>query len=329
MQNAFEAQYGRVTKMVYKGKDKFGNSVYEFYYQQPSTGSIAGRSGANLRRRTFAVGRLNGGWRFGSPNSASFSQPIASADDVEFRGANTDLIEQATAKVGEWLARGIIDQSEASTLIQNIPTMTDSSLTTLLTRGGGHTQTPSVTEVVPEDSDLIGDDFWGGFGGGGGGGFAGPVYRAPDRRVIEDYVKGTLVSLVGTVPDHLVGPAVEKFMQDHKRNFNSETQEIDPQASVEELIRSTQEYKTIHALRPESEDERQWIGQRASEAQRGGLDTSQIESFAINQAATGGDLPDVARAAGVAQLQRSGQAPSILDNQFRQVAQDMFRGVAR
>jgi hypothetical protein len=99
--------------------------------------------------------------------------------------------------------------------------------------------------------------------------------------------------------------------------------------SVLELVRNTGEYQKIHKLRPKSVDERDWISQRAQEAQRGGLDTRQIEDFAIMQATAGGDLPDIADAAAQAQFQTSGQAPAILDNKFREVAQAMFSRVAR
>jgi hypothetical protein len=206
--------------------------------------------------------------------------------------------------------------------------MSDSSLRTLINRGGAFAQQPGVIEEDTEGFNL--DDLFGDLDlGGGGGGFAGPVYRAPDERVVEDFVKGTLVSLVGTVPDYLVGPAVDTYMRDHRRNFDSETAEIDPAQSVLALVRSSVEYQSIHKLRPKSVDERDWIGERRQAAAQGGLTESKQEQFAIDQAIAGGDPADVVKAAAISQLQSSGKAPALLDNQFRQVAQAMFSGVVR
>jgi hypothetical protein len=122
---------------------------------------------------------------------------------------------------------------------------------------------------------------------------------------------------------------VDTYMRDHRRNFDSEAAEVDPAQSVLELVRSSVEYQSIHKLRPKSVDERDWIGERRQAAAQGGLTESKQEQFAIDQAATGGDPADVVKAAAISQLQSSGKAPALLDNQFRQVAQAMFSGVVR
>jgi hypothetical protein len=168
-----------------------------------------------------------------------------------------------------------------------------------------------------------------GFPGGGGGGFAGPQYVAPDRRVVEDFVKGSMVSLIGTIDDAMVGPITDLYMADHRKNFDTLDREIDPSQSVVEAIRGTTAYQSIHKLRPKSVDERDWIGERRQAAAQGGLTESKQEQFAITQAATGGDPADVVKAAAISQLQSSGKAPALLDNQFRQVMQSMFSGLRR
>jgi hypothetical protein len=321
---AFLAQHGikgKVQKVIYLGKDKNGFSIYKFVYQQWA----AFLASPMTVVKTMGVRRDGKQWIFGDPNSAALKAAIPGEVDFRAEGPNP-LVDLAAVKIGELVSRGILSQEDAQTLIKNLPTMSDSSLRTLINRGGAFAQQPAVVEGDAEALNL--DDLFAGLDLGGGG-FAGPVYRAPDRRVVEDFVKGTLVSLVGTVPDHLVGPGVDAYMRDHRRNFDSEAIEIDPGQSVLELIRNTAEYQSIHKLRPKSVDERDWIGQRAQEAQRGGLDTEQIEKFAITQATAGGDLPDVAEAAATAQLQESGQAPTLLEQQFRQVAQDMFSGLVR
>jgi len=183
------------------------------------------------------------------------------------------------------------------------------------------------TGVAEAQDPLAGFDFG---GGGGGGGFAGPEYVAPDRRVVEDFVKGSLVSLVGNIPgDDMVQRFTDVYMNEHRKNFDTPNRTIDPAQSVTEAIRGTAQYKTIHQNRPDSEDERSWISQRSAAAAQGGLTVGAQENFAITQATVAGDVEDVRTAAGFAQLQRSGKAPTLLDNQFRQVAQGIFGGVRR
>jgi hypothetical protein len=165
--------------------------------------------------------------------------------------------------------------------------------------------------------------------GGSGSGLSGPLYRAPDRRVIEDFVKGTMVSLVGHILEGNLGRIVDIYMRDDRRNFDSPGQDINPTQSIIEAIRNTAEYQTIHKLRPDSVDERTWISDRATAAIEGGLNIGEIEDFAITQAVAGGDVEDVREAAGVTQLQNTGKAPTLLDRKFRNVALSMFGGVKR
>lgn len=174
-----------------------------------------------------------------------------------------------------------------------------------------------------------GFDPFAGIGGGGfGSGITGPVYRAPDRRVIEDMARGVMTSLIGTVNEDYVDTLTDVYMKDHRRNFDSEGEEIDPGQSLLEAVRDTSEYQEVHALRPDSEDERNWVSSRRSAAAQGGLAQGQQEDFAIQQASIGGDLPDVRDAASAAQLQTSGSARgTVLEDKIRGVAQGMFTGV--
>lgn len=182
----------------------------------------------------------------------------------------------------------------------------------------------SIGKVGIMDADTSGVDL----PGDGGGGNA-PVYVAPDRRVIEDYVKGSMVSLVGTVLDSRVQEITDLYMSDHRRNFDTPDVEIDPGQSVVEAIRQSSEYRTIHQNRPESADERTWISDRRQAALQGGLDIEEQEDFAIVQATAAGDVADVREAAAFSQLSLSGQAPDFLDRFIGTVANNMFRGVKR
>lgn len=168
----------------------------------------------------------------------------------------------------------------------------------------------------------------GGGGGGGGRGFTGPTYRAPDRRVVEDYVKGTMISLLGAIDETLLGQAVSVYMNDHRRNFDNPQQEIDPTMSVVEHIRNTEDYQQIHSQRPDSEDERQWVGKRLRAAEQGGLDVDEREGFARVQAAVGGRESDVVRAAAVQQTASSGSTRgTVLEDKVKQAASAIFQGV--
>lgn len=187
------------------------------------------------------------------------------------------------------------------------------------------------TNVVEEQGMIDDGGYWDGFDfgdGGGGGGFTGPEYRAPDRRVIEDMTKGLMTSLVGgPLEDARVEAAVNLYMTDHRRNFDSVGNEISPEQSLLEYIREQPEYQEIHELRPEGEDERSWVAQRRAAGERGGLSTGELDDFAVDQAIVGGDLEDVQQAGAVRQLQTTGRAPQFLDQQFRQVARGMLAGV--
>ena len=169
----------------------------------------------------------------------------------------------------------------------------------------------------------------GGFGGGGGGGSFGPEYVSPDKRVIEDFVTGTMVALAGTILDDEFDRIVGIYMTDHRRNFDSPNETIDPSQSVVEAVRNTKEYGKIHALRPDSADERTWISDRRKAAAQGGLTESKQEDFAILQATVGGDLPDVEVAGSVAQLQESGRAEGVIERRIRNTAMGLFGAVRR
>lgn len=169
----------------------------------------------------------------------------------------------------------------------------------------------------------------GGGGGGGRGGSFGPEYVKPDRRVIEDQVKGSMVSLVGTVLDDELDRIVDIFMSEDRRNFDTPNEQISPTQSALEAIRKTKDYRTVHKLRPASQDERTWISDRRQAAETGGLTTSAQEAFAITQATVGGDIEDVEEAAGFAQFQTSGRAPDPIQARIRSAALGLFQATRK
>ena len=330
--NAFTTQYGAMpgsVKMTYAGKDKYGAVIYKFNYRVATMRSPSGM----IATRTLAVNRDEGVFGFSPPNSAAGHAPITGVNDATLRAPDQSLIDRAVIKINDLVERGLMSVEEGKLLIGQLPSMSNAAITTIISRGSSYANAPSVIEVEPDGSaqGALDDIFTGidyGGGGGGGGGALEPIYRAPDKRVVEDIVKGSLISLVGVIPEHLLGPAVEVYMADDFRNWSSETEEINPQQSVLAFIRNTHEYQTVHKLRPKQLDEREWIAQRRQQGERGGLQTD-LDQFAINQATVGGDLGDVERAAATQQFQKSGKMPSILDNQFRDIAAAMMARVAR
>jgi len=341
-------------RVVFVTRDSAGNSVYRFEWSVP----IRGRSlGPIHTSRTFAVSKSGSVWSFFSPDyTAEGREPIPDPDDVfsphtgfisrgnrpqdvisNFSSSLRDAKDRAFDIVERWISKERITLEDGQALINSIFAMSDvRNIESVMARGpGGRTRPGGRRErggggvddgFFDPFADIGGGGGRGG-GGGGGGGRVGPVYRAPDRRNTEDLVKGMLVSLIGSGFSVYQEEFTDLFMKEDRRNFDSERTAIDPSASVLEAIRGTKEYKTIHKLRPESTDERTWISDRIRAAQFGGLTGSRQEGFAIEQAATGGDIEDVQRAASVAQLQSSGQAEGGLERKLRSVAESLFSQV--
>lgn len=316
----------KVTSAKYLYTDTNGVRVYKLTVHDPSSGRTRhmtqGWTGTNLIQP-------------GKPSSPQSRPDAARGPAPDHLGARADeaALDRAADQWLTTIANLNASANTKSSLVKAVENWTGSA--------GGLNQrmaqlvkaaSPVVAEAVTEESFIdpfAGLDFGGGFGGGGGGGFGGPVYRAPDKRVVEDFVKGAVVSLIGSIPDdEMVDGMVDLYMTDHRRNFDSETEEIDPSQSVKEAIRNTEQYQAIHQLRPESEDERAWVAQRRQAAAQGGLNTELQEDFAITQATVGGDVADVQEAAGVAQLQRSQSTRgTLLEGKLRGVTQAMFSRV--
>jgi hypothetical protein len=238
--------------------------------------------------------------------------------------------EDALLWLTEMTDRGVFDPIMSATLQAQIKHKRSvEEIQRLMTIYGAEGLLP-----LPEFEEITGDPL-GGFptslpDGDGGSGSLAPIYVQPDRRVIEDLVKGTMVSLVGTVLDGRLGEVVDLYMSEHKKNFDTLESTIDPSQSVLERIRNTAEYKFVHKNRPASADERTWVSDRLTAAAQGGLTQPLQEDFAIMQAAAAGDVPDVRRGAGVTQTRLSGSSRgTVLENTVNRAASNLFRGVIR
>src|SRR3990167_9398978 len=304
----------------YMGKDNKGRSVYRVSFIT-NTGrrvnQVVSWDGRTIRPPNFSATAREGG--IGEP-----TVPVGGGVNVALQRAKDNALAWIATNSTRLAATDVSGMSRWIQGFSGDPQEFNSRWVFM------RNNLPALTGVGVEDFAI--DDSWvdGLFGGGGGGGgFAGPEHREPDRRVVEDFVKGSLVSLVGNIPSQYVNAFTDLFMKDHRRNFDSLDKEIDPQQSVIAAIRRTAEYKTIHTLRPQGVDERSWVEDRKTEATQGGLGTEQVENFAITQATVGADIGDVAEAAAFAQLQGSGQAPAFLQGTFRNAAQGIFAGVGR
>ena len=359
----YEALYpGRtVSRVVFVNTDATGNSVYRFEYTYDSSPSPLVWSGASgSTTLTVTQDKRDGSWTFTEPNyhsegsnpleegvdafneildrpptrmdPGSFTTFVGDLDvpaiDPSETAAETAARERGYATIMRWAEEGRFGTGQAAVDWANAMMAELAALSDLSDIEGF---TNVIPPSLPGERDFLSDTGIDGGGGGGGGraGAVGPVYRAPDRRVIEDQIKGMLVSLLGTVDESLVQEFTNLHMKEDKRNWDSPTETIDPSMSVLEAVRNTSQYKSIHKLRPDSVDERQWISDRRSAALRGGLNTADLEQFAIGSAASGSNLGDVPFSAAVSQFGASGVAPPLLDEKFRRVATSVFGRVIR
>ena len=159
---------------------------------------------------------------------------------------------------------------------------------------------------------------------GGGGGRAGPrppEYRAPDRRLIEDYARATLVALTGTAQDGDIQAFSDLYLTEDRRNFDNPNQDIDPRESVKVGIRKRDDYKAIHQLRPESLDEFQWVSDRRGSLLRAGVAPDLAEEIAIEQATVGATTQQAAEAGVTATFAGQKQALPQFMQSMRQSSQ--------
>ncbi len=322
--------------------DSTNNYVYRFEWILQPLGPNANPIRTS---KTFAVSKSGSNWSFAAPNyNVEASNPVPDPNDVFFTSSSqtftrereggdvrvtftsplNDAKDRALAIIQRWIDQDSISFEDGEALMNNIARMSDlRDVENAVANIPGQGPLDDLFQPFPDD-----DGGGGGFGGGGGG-FAGPVYRAPDRRQAGDLVKGMLVSLIGSGFTIYEEEFTDLFMKEDRRNFDSEREAIDPTTSVFEAIRQTEEYKTIHKLRPESTDERTWISDRIRAAEFGGLTESLQEDFAITQATVGGDIEDVQVAASVAQLQTSGRATGTIERRMRSAAEGLFAAVRR
>ena len=239
---------------------------------------------------------IDGGWR--DPYAAAslywgrVDQIAGNNPDPRVRAANVDLVYGIAARFGK-------NESAARSFWE----------------GNKLTYLPDPDQVTMMDgsqNDNYGFDPYGGGYSGGGGGYAGPTYVKPDRRVIEDMVKGQLATYVGRADDASIQSLTDLYMAEHRRDFDTPEQQIDPRQSVTMKIREREDFKRIHALRPDYIDEAQWVPQYQTGALQSGMSAQAGEQFAINQATVGTQATSIGEAATTAAYSQGEKIPEFI-----------------
>jgi hypothetical protein len=147
-------------------------------------------------------------------------------------------------------------------------------------RGGRDYAMPPAPALTPEQ--MLAQAFAQAMAGFGGGG---PSYQAPDRNLVRDNVKAMLVALTGSTNSGRVEMLTDIYMSEHRNQFGGAA--VDPGQAVKDKIRTFDDYKRIHALRPEFVDEMDWLAYQNQGLMQGGMRNSAVERRAITQAMVG------------------------------------------
>ncbi len=152
---------------------------------------------------------------------------------------------------------------------------------------------------------LSGPDGPGGGRGGRTSGRAAAVYSGPDSGLVEDFVRGKLVNLVGFADSDRVKLLTDTYFSADRKAFGGES--IDPKQSVLEQIRGFDDYQRIHELRTDLEDEDTWITGQHSALLAAGMTGEQAQELAVDFAQAG--VASV-RAGELSEARRIGTTPT-------------------
>lgn len=194
---------------------------------------------------------------------------------------------------------------------------------------GNFTPPPTdlTTITIPEE----GGDGYGfnpfGSSGGSGAGRAAPVYVPPDRRDVEDMVRGQLARLVGQADPTRLQTLTDLYMTEHRRSWDNPALGLNPAASVTEQVRATSDFKRIHTLRPDFVDEDEWVTMYQQGGVQQGLTAGEAEQFAIEQATIGTRTTSIAAAAASRAFVQSGAEVPEFVNRARGAAKNLMQGV--
>ena len=132
--------------------------------------------------------------------------------------------------------------------------------------------------------------------GGGGFGFRRPPYVPPDRREIEENVRNYMALVVGKVDEPEVQRLTDLYMQQHRWSYDNPSAGLRPFFTVKEEIRKRPDYQRLHALRPDTVREEEWLSQFGDILKESGVDPTRLDTK-IRDFATVGASRVAARAA--------------------------------
>lgn len=153
--------------------------------------------------------------------------------------------------------------------------------------------------------DLTPDPSSGGSGRGRSGGTAAaPVYLAPNREEVAEQLKSYVVATTGKNNADVLKDAVDAYMKADKAAWDMQVsgkggEQPSPFMAAKNVVRATDEYKTIHYLRPDSVDEMDWVTGTQGKLRQLGISAARSEELGIQQASVGATDRDLVGASEV------------------------------
>ncbi|KKM39541.1 hypothetical protein LCGC14_1564320 [marine sediment metagenome] len=175
-----------------------------------------------------------------------------------------------------------------------------------------------ITGGLPDSQDLFRVDR--DPSGGPGGGARGPVYQAPDRDAVEEFLQTFQVATTGQLEQGLLDQAVDSYLTTHRQDFDDKNQRHDPQVAAYNVIRNSTSYKDIHELRPESENEMQWVTGQQARLRMVGLNSEESQRLGIQLARVGANAEANKDAANQAFLGTTGRVAKDQRNSLKKSA---------
>lgn len=317
------------------GTDINGRPIYEV-----AVSNAAGES-ASVRRYALDTTSTRGFARF-VPAAASLDVEMPSTEVLvetrnEQTGISPDLSTPIAATMRLLLSGAITDENarakfaglglapEAINLLLNPPT------------GGGRPvgwwedyqlrhfgdQLGATDIPQPESEESVRASILSAIFGSGSGG--GPRYQAPDRELVRDSVRGTLIALVGVADPGRIETLTDLYLRDHRRAFSGAS--VDPSQSVRSMIRGYNDYQRLHQLRPDQVDETDWIPSQAARLVSSGVRSSSVDERAMIQAQIGTPLAEAGDAAAISEFQATGRPLPAFFQKFRDQASLAMRRV--
>lgn len=142
----------------------------------------------------------------------------------------------------------------------------------------------------------------------GGGGAVAPTFIPQDPDEVREQVRNYIVAITGTADEALITAGVATFQSTNKKAFGKrESQTISPWQAMKEQVRLSTPYKAIHALRPDSVDEMDWVTSRQAKLSQLGISDARAQQLGVNAAIAGASDEALTGQAKMAQVSDTGR----------------------